>query len=326
MRGDPTWECPKGSALSNTFAVSYPQPSTMHTYFRAAAFAAFLSAVTASPLPDFSYVLPVSAQPDNTPIPFQDFSAQTSINPDSYNLEQPQILAQSLSTSPDSYNLEQPQIPSQSPGTSPDGYNLEQPQILAESPDERMDETVKGDSPNNNDPLPLPITASNAKYLPSDQRFQLAPCDARSSVCCQRAYNGENSQSATCAASMCFQSPFPFFYPPPQIGSPTCAPEKSLEFVGSDHMPMVDTSNAKFGKYCLAPHYFNNCDKMWDWVWVSLQSILVPLFAHQIYPVCPFTAGSVQDMKEVLTLTWATMQNNRAPQDMIVIQHVNEYP
>lgn len=165
----------------------------MHTCFLAAA---FLSAVTASPLPDFSpfeYVLPSSGQPNNVPIPFQDFFAQTSTNPDSFDLGQPQILAQS-------------------PSTDPYSSNFVQPQILAEGRDEPMPEEVRGDSPNGNEPLPLPSTI----YLPSDLRFQNAPCNAISSVCCQRAYNGENSRSTTCAASRCFESPFSFLLPSPK--------------------------------------------------------------------------------------------------------------
>lgn len=256
----------------------------MHTYFLAAA---FLSAVTASPLPEFSpfeYVLPSSGQPNNAPIPFQDFFSQTNTNPDSYNLEQPSILAQS-------------------PSTSPDIYKFVQPQILAESPDQRMAETVRGDSPGGIEPLPLQIIPSTANYLPSDLKFQKAPCDTTSSVCCQRAYNGESSQSATCAASKYFRSPFSFLLPRPQIGSPACASEKIIKFAGSDRTSVTDSSSANFGRYCLAPQYFSDCDQMWSWVWVSLHSIPVPPFPHRIYSVCPFTAGSVQDGKEVFSLT-----------------------
>lgn len=256
----------------------------MHTYFLAAA---FLSAVTASPLPEFSpfeYVLPSSGQPNNAPIPFQDFFSQTNTNPDSYNLEQPPILAQS-------------------PSTSPDIYKFVQPQILAESPDQRMVETVRGDSPGGIEPLPLQIIPSTANYLPSDLKFQKAPCDTTSSVCCQRAYNGESSQSATCATSEYFRSPFSFLLPRPQIGSPACAPEKIIKFAGSDHTSVTDSSSANFGRYCLAPQYFSDCNQMWSWVWVSLHSIPVPPFPHRIYSVCPFTAGSVQDGKEVFSLT-----------------------
>lgn len=166
----------------------------MHTYFFAAA---FLSAVTASPLPEFSpfeYVLPSSGQPNNAPILFQDFFSQTNTNPGSYKLEQPPILGQS-------------------PSTSPDIYKFVQPQILAQSPDERMAETEGGDSPGGNEPLPLQIVPSTPNYLPSDLKFQQAPCGTTSSVCCQRAYNGESSQSATCAASKYFRSPFSFLLP-----------------------------------------------------------------------------------------------------------------
>ena len=226
----------------------------MHTYSLAAA---FLSAVTASPLQDFSpfeFVLPSSGQPNNAPIPFQDFFAQTNTNLDSYNLEQPQILAQS-------------------PSTSPDIYEFVKPQILTENPDQRMVETVRGDSPGGNDPLPLPSTAN---YLPSDLKFQQAPCDTTSSVCCQRAYNGESSQSVTCAASTYFRSPFSFLLPRPQIGSPACASEEIIKFAGSDHTSMTDSTSAKFGRYCLAPVYFSDCNQMWPLVWVSLHSIPVP--------------------------------------------------
>lgn len=265
----------------------------MHTYSLAAA---FLSAVTASPVQDFSpfeYVLPSSGQPNNAPIPFQDFFAQTNTNPDGYNLEQPQIL-------------------SQSPSTTPDIYEFVKPQILAESPDQRMVETVRGDSLGGNEPLPVQIIPSTENYLPSDLEFQHAQCDTTSSVCCQRVYNGESSHSATCAASTYFRSPFSSLLPRPQIGSPACASEKNIEFAGLDRTPMMDSRSAKFGRYCLAPVYFSDCNQMWEWVWVSLHSLPGPPFPHLINSVCPFTAGSVQDGKEeVFSLTWLTMQKQQ---------------
>lgn len=187
--------------------------SKMHTCFLAAA---FLSAVTASPLPDFSplgYVPLTSGQPNNAPIPFPDFFAQTSAIPYNYNIEQSQILAQSPGINLDSYEFAQPQVLAQNPSTNSDSYNLVQPHTLMESYEEEMSETVRGDDPAGNEPIPVPLTGSAANYLPSDLQFQQAPCDATSSVCCQRDYNGEDSQPATCAASMRFQSPFSFLLP-----------------------------------------------------------------------------------------------------------------
>lgn len=262
----------------------------MHTYFLAAA---FLSAVTASPLPDFSplgYVPLTSDQPNDVPIPFPDFFAQTSTNPDNYNLEQSQILAQSPGINLDSNEFAQPQVLAQNPSTNSDSYNLVQPQILVESYEEGMPETVRGDDPAGNEPIPLPTASSAEKCLPSDRQFQRAPCDATSSVCCQRDYNGEDSKPATCAASMRFQSPFSY------IRSPVCALEIGIEFAGSDASPVKDFGNPKFGRYCLAPKYFSDCNRLWSWVRVSLY-ICVPPFSHRIYQVCPFTAGIVQDRK-----------------------------
>lgn len=174
----------------------------MHTYFLVVA---FLSAVTASPLPDFSplgYVRP-TGQPNNAPILFQDFFEETSTNPENYNFEQSQILAQPPDTNLDSYKLAQPQILAQIPS-----YNLIQPQILVESNENGIHETVRGDAPEGDEPIPMPIKGTTANYLPSDLQFQQASCDATSSVCCQRAYIGEDSQPDTCAASMRFQIPF----------------------------------------------------------------------------------------------------------------------
>lgn len=179
----------------------------MHTYFLAAV---FLSAVTASPLPDFSslgYVLPTSGQPNSAQNPFQDFFAQTSTNPDNYNLEQPQILAQSPGTNLESYKFAQLQALAQIPSTNSDSYDLVQPQILVASNEEGMHETVRGDAPGGNEPIPLPILGPTTNYLPSDLQFQKAQCDATSSVCCKRD-TGEDSQPAVCDASTRFQGLF----------------------------------------------------------------------------------------------------------------------
>lgn len=185
----------------------------MYTYSLAAA---FLLAVTASPLPDLSplgYLLPTSGQPNIAPILFQDFLAQSSTNLDNYNFEQSQILAQSPETDPGNYKFAQPQVLSQIPSTNSDGYNLRQPQILAESYEKGRPETVRGDALEGNEPIPLPITGPTSNYLPSDIKFQQASCSATSSVCCQRAYNGQDSLPATCAASMYFQSLISFLTP-----------------------------------------------------------------------------------------------------------------
>lgn len=237
----------------------------MHTCFLAVA---FLSTVTASPLPDFSplaYALPSTDQPNNAPIPFEDFFAE------SLDVGQPQILAQS-------------------PSTNLYSYSFLQPQILVEN-NQQIEEPVRGDSPDGNNPIPLSPTV---KYDQSDLKFQHASCDATSSVCCQRAYNGESSQSASCTASMCFESPFSLIFPSSKSAYQECASEYIIDFAGSDHTPVVDTSNDKFGRYCLSPKYFSDCNQMWYWVWVSILSIPVPLFPHRIYLLYPFTTGNTE--------------------------------
>lgn len=159
----------------------------MHTYFLAPV---FLSAVTASPLQDFSplgYVLPSSGQPNDAPNAFQDFFARTSTNPDSYI--QPQIQAKSLG------------------------------------------ERLGGDPASGNEAIPH---SAASQYLQSDLKFQRAPCGATSSVCCQRAYNGESSQSATCAASMYSQSPFSFLLSPNRLTSGCFREQDSIRRFGSN--------------------------------------------------------------------------------------------
>lgn len=267
----------------------------MHTYFLAAA---FLSAVTASPLPDFSplgYVSLTSGQPNDAPIPIQDFIAQSSTNSDNYNLEQSQILAQSPGISLDSNEFAQPEVLAKNPSTNSDSFNLVQPQILVGSYEEGRPEKIRGDDPAGNEPIPLPTAGSAENYLPSDLQFQQAPCDATSSVCCQRDYNGEDSKSATCAASMRFQSPFS------HIRSPICALDISIEFAGSDQSSVKDSGNPKFGRYCFAPKYFSDCNQLFSWVRVSLY-ICPSLFPSSV-PSLPLYCRYCTRQEKVVSLT-----------------------
>lgn len=232
--------------------------------------AAFLLAVTASPLPDLSplgYLLPTSGQPNIAPILFQDFLAQSSTNLDNYNFEQSQILAQSPETDPGNYKFAQPQVLSQIPSTNSDGYNLRQPQILAESYEKGRPETVRGDALEGNEPIPLPITGPTSNYLPSDIKFQQASCSATSSVWLPTSLQWTGFATRHLCRKYVLSKPNLISYP--HIHSPICASEISIEFAGLDQSSIKDFRNAKFGRYCFAPKYFGDCNQMWSWVLVS---------------------------------------------------------